>query len=203
MTENVILVDADYIDSVAFDLTVNFERMLGRRIPKADMPQWIVCVALDGGLKPMADVADGSRTQQETSVVMIHEKATEELNCFAPGTLAALQGQAFSDALGEFAFECHPVEPLTTKADFMLDALQTICRQKEVHRVMVVAAADLYDSVRTTMGRLGEEEMGTKRVTVFTMEPQMGGNFRQEILGYSLMAALGIRSDELREGTAE
>jgi hypothetical protein len=24
-----------------------------------------------------------------------------------------------------------------------------------------------------------------------------GGNFRQEILGYSLMAALGIRSEEL------
>ena len=39
-TENVILADADYADSVAFDLIVNFERMLGRRIPQADMVQW-------------------------------------------------------------------------------------------------------------------------------------------------------------------
>ena len=36
-SENVIIVDADYVDRVAFDLTVNFERMLGRRVPKADM----------------------------------------------------------------------------------------------------------------------------------------------------------------------
>ena len=49
--ENVILVDADYVDKVAFDLTVNFERMIGRRIPKADMALWLECVALDGGLR--------------------------------------------------------------------------------------------------------------------------------------------------------
>ena len=46
--EAVILVDADYVDRVAFDLTVNFERMLMRRIPRADLAQWLVCVALDG-----------------------------------------------------------------------------------------------------------------------------------------------------------
>ena len=34
---NVILVDADYLDAVAFDLIVNFERMIGRRIPPADL----------------------------------------------------------------------------------------------------------------------------------------------------------------------
>ena len=47
-SENVILADADYIDKVAFNLIVNFERMLGRRIPQADMARWIDCVALDG-----------------------------------------------------------------------------------------------------------------------------------------------------------
>ena len=49
-SENVILVDADYVDKVAFNLIVNFERMLGRQIPKADMALWADCVALDGGL---------------------------------------------------------------------------------------------------------------------------------------------------------
>ena len=46
--ENVILVDADYVDKVAFDLIVNFERMIGRQIPQADMAKWLECVALDG-----------------------------------------------------------------------------------------------------------------------------------------------------------
>ena len=31
-SENVIIADADYIDRVAFDLTVNFERMINPRI---------------------------------------------------------------------------------------------------------------------------------------------------------------------------
>ena len=44
-SENVIIADADYIDKVAFDLTVNFERMINRRIQPADMAQWAVCIA--------------------------------------------------------------------------------------------------------------------------------------------------------------
>lgn len=49
---NVVLVDADYLDNVAFDLTVNFERMIGRRIEQADLCHWIDCIALDSGLRP-------------------------------------------------------------------------------------------------------------------------------------------------------
>lgn len=51
----------------------------------------------------------------------------------------------------------------------------------------------IYDRVRETLRRVDEE----KRVTVFAMQPMTGGNFRQEILGYSLMQALGIRADEI------
>ena len=39
-SKNIIIVDADFVDHVAFDLIVNFERMLGRRIPQADLSQW-------------------------------------------------------------------------------------------------------------------------------------------------------------------
>jgi hypothetical protein len=47
------------------------------------------------------------------------------------------------------------------------------------------------------MLRAGEEAGAQKRMTVFAMQPMAGGNFRQEILGYSLMAALGISGDEI------
>ncbi|MFC2455326.1 MAG: DUF6621 family protein, partial [Segatella salivae] len=30
MSENIVVADADYLDSVVFDLIVNFERMIGR-----------------------------------------------------------------------------------------------------------------------------------------------------------------------------
>lgn len=186
--ENVILADADYVDSVAFDLTVNFERMIGRRIPKADMARWIDCVALDGGLR------EGNH---ETQVVFIHAKNRTQMDNFTPGSYAdELDGKAFKDALGEFQFSALPVEDsMTTASDFFIESLRVICNSKNVKRIMVIPNTDnIYDRVRETLRRVDEE----KRVTVFAMQPMAGGNFRQEILGYSLMQALGIRADEIR-----
>lgn len=186
--ENVILVDADYVDRVAFDLTVNFERMIGRRIPKADMARWIDCVALDGGLR------EGNH---ETQVVFLHAQNRTQMDNFTPGIYAdELDGKAFKDTLGEFQLSALPVEDsMTTASDFFIESLRVLCNSKDVKRVMVIPDADnIYDRVRETLRRVDEE----KRVTVFAMQPMAGGNFRQEILGYSLMQALGIRADEIR-----
>ena len=143
-SENVILADADYIDRVAFNLIVNFERMLGRRIPQADIARWIDCVALDGGIR---------------------------------------EGEHETIAGGE---------------DFFTEVLSLVTAQKEVKRVMVVPNLEdetIYNKVRETLRQVDDEE---KRVTLFAMQPLTGGNYRQEILGYSLMAALGIKGDEVR-----
>ena len=186
--ENVIVADADYRDKVAFDLTVNFERMLERRVPRADLARWLDCVALDGGVREGA-----GRTQ----VVLIHDKRNARLENFAPSDHAAeLDGKAFSDNLGEFLISSLPVESLVSKEDFIDDVLTAVCRQKEVKRVMVVPDAErMYDRVRQALRFVDDD----KRVTVFAMQPMPGGNFRQEILGYSLMSALGIRAEELKE----
>ena len=185
--ENVIVADADYIDKVAFDLTVNFERMLERRIPRADLARWIDCVALDGGVREGAG---------ETLVVLIHDKRNARLENFAPSEHdTELDGKAFRDNLGEFVISSLPVENLVSKEDFLDDVLTAVCRHKEVKRVMVVPDAErMYDRVRQALRFVDDD----KRVTVFAMQPMPGGNFRQEILGYSLMSALGIRADELK-----
>ena len=70
-----------------------------------------------------------------------------------------------------------------------------MCAQKEVKRIMVVGNDQSYQAIREQLRKVDDDD---KRITVFSMEPQMGGNFRQEILGYSLMAALGIRGDEIK-----
>lgn len=188
-SENVIIVDADYVDRVAFDLIVNFERMIGRRIPKADLAKWIDCVALDGGLR---------EGEHDTQVVLIHDKKQAALDNFMPANYDdELNGKAFKDHLGEFTVSSFPVEDITTASDFFLDTVAMVCAQKEVKRVMIVPDAEnraLYADLRHTLQRVDDE----KRITVFAMQPMEGGNFRQEILGYSLMNALGIRAEELR-----
>ena len=93
-SENVILVDADYVDKVVFDLTVNFERMIGRQIPKADMAQWLECVALDGGLRPQPS---GTNHQVSIQVVLLHKQ--QQMENFVPGSFAELDGKAFTGPL--------------------------------------------------------------------------------------------------------
>lgn len=189
-SENVILVDADYVDKVAFNLIVNFERMIGRRIPQADMARWLECIALDGGLR------NGSH---ETQVVFIHQKAKTEMENFVPGHYANdLTGKAFQGELGEFILNAYAIEDIADSEQLLIEALNLICQQKEVKRMMVVPNAEdstIYDKVRETLRQVSDEE---KRITVFAMQPMTGGNFRQEMLGYSLMAALGIRGDEIK-----
>jgi hypothetical protein len=188
-SENVILVDADYVDKVTFNLIVNFERMLGRRIPQADLARWIDCVALDGGLR------EGTH---ETLVVLVHQKDKARLENFAPSNYAEeLDGKAFKDHLGEFLISAIPIEAIADGEDYFSEALKLAVAQKEIRRIMVIPNAEdsyIYNKVRETLNRVDDDE---KRITVFAMEPKPGGNFRQEILGYSLMAALGISSEEI------
>ena len=187
-SENVILVDADYTDKVAFDLIVNFERMIGRHIPKADMAKWIDCIALDGGLR---------HGDHETQVVFIHSKNSQQMENFTPGQYRKeLDGKAFKDQLGEFLLSCIPVEDIVKADDFFLDALSVIANCKDVKRIMVIPNAEkIYDDIKQAL-RYADED---KHITVFAMQPMAGGNFRQEILGYSLMSALGISADEIEK----
>lgn len=183
-SENVIIVDADYVDKVAFNLIVNFERMLERRIPQADITKWVECIALDGGLR---------QGDNQTQVLLVYDKPVMEN--IKPGSLDdELNGKAFSGNIGEFCFSSIPVEEMTDKEHLFCDALMHICSSKEVKRVMVVPNAEkYYEGVKRSLKDVDDE----KRITVFAMQPMSGGNFRQEILGYSLMAALGISSREL------
>ncbi len=189
-SENVIIADADYIDRVAFDLTVNFERMINRRIPPADMAQWAVCISLDGGLR---------EGEHETQVVLIHDKQSMAMKNFRPANYEKdLNARAFKDAkLGEFVISSYPVEQqLAGKDDFLVDVARTVCNAKEVKRVMIIPNSedgDAYDLLRDMLRNVDDE----KRVTLFAMQPLAGGNFRQEILGYSLMKALGIAANEI------
>jgi hypothetical protein len=191
LSENIILADADYIDYVAFQLSVQFERMIGRRIPKADLSQWAVDIALDGGLR-----ADGK--SHETQVVLVHEKQNPKLDNFTPSLYdTELSGQAFKDdKLGEFLINAYAVGDVVSKDDYLLDTVNMVLGHNEVKRLMIIPNGEQGSIYEELAGAL-REAPEDKHITLFAMQPMPGGNFRQEILGYSLMNALGIKSDEL------
>ena len=49
--ETVMLVDAAYLNRVCGDLKKHFSTVLGRELPKADLPVLMECLALDAGLQ--------------------------------------------------------------------------------------------------------------------------------------------------------
>lgn len=191
LSENIILADADYIDYVAFQLSVQFERMIGRRIPKADLSQWAVDIALDGGLRE-----DGKA--HETQLVLVHDKKSTKLDNFTPSDFCKeLNGQAFNDKnLGEFLVNSYAAGDEFSKDDYVIDTISMILGHDEVKRLMIVPNGEqgsIYEDIATSLHAAPDD----KRITLFAMQPMPGGNFRQEILGYSMMNALGIRGDEI------
>ena len=165
--------------------------MIGRRIPKADLSQWAVDIALDGGLR-----ADGK--DHETQLVLVHEKQNPKMDNFTPSLYdTELTGQAFKDEkLGEFLVNAYPVGDVVSKDDYILDTVNMILGHDEVKRLMVIPNGEqgsIYEEVAGALRDAPED----KHITLFAMQPMPGGNFRQEILGYSLMNALGIKSDEI------
>lgn len=182
----VILADADYLDSVAFDLTVNFERMLGRRVQQADLCHWADCVALDGGLRP---------GKNEVQLHLLHAGERAEMRCFTPSKHAeVIDRLAFDDNIGHFTFFSFLVESVVTMKDFFIQSLTMLAASEEVKSIMVVGDMSAYGAEIKEVCRQTEG----KDITLFTMEPVSGRGFSQEILGYSLLSALGIRGDELQ-----
>ena len=190
-SENVILADADYVDGVAFNLTVNFERMLGRRVPPADMAQWAECVALDGGLAP------SNPSEGVVQVVLVHERLNTAMRNFEPGNYAeGLDGKAVQSRVGEIVINAVQTEELASKDVLMKELLELLCQQKAVKRLMVVADDTMVGALRPILQRYDSDE---RRTTLLTMQPVNGGAYRHVLLGYSLMAALGISSREIEE----
>jgi hypothetical protein len=185
-SKNVILVDGDYIDQVAFNLIVNFERMLERRIPKADLAHWLVCVALDG------NIAEGEGAQ----VILLHTKS--KLENFMPADYTQeLDGKAFNDRMGEFCISSVQVEKMTTMEDLFMESMRHLYRQPEVKDLMLISNDRYLDQVLMDLHRTQTDK--DKVINVFTMQPVINGSYNQQILGFSLMAAMGIKSEEINK----
>lgn len=184
LKENVILIDADYVDSIAYNLSENFSRMLFRDIPLADLADWLVCAALDGG------VPEG---KNEVQCLFLHGEDKLMLEQFYPGELAhELDGTAFLDAaLGEFQMSCLKAEKIAGD-DFFSQCAEVLLASSQVKRLVLVPDTDASGE---RLGELVKDAPKDKEVTLLSMTPQEG--FPHVMLGYSLMHAMGIKSEEL------
>ena len=185
--EKVILIDAIYINKVTTDLRQHFSQVIGRELPKADLPIFLECVAMDAAIQP------GDHTLQ---VLFVYEKGWAKMDVFNPGDLKKeLNDVAFKSQLGEFQLNAFEPSDMADREAFFLESVKLIADAKEVKHLVVIPSETEYGD---KLPEIFEKVDGKESIHVLGMNPPTPSkNFRWEMLGYAVLQALGIRSDEI------
>ena len=185
--EKVILIDASYINKVTGDLSQHFGQMIGRELPKADLPIFLECVAMDAAIQPGENVLQ---------VLLVYDKELTKMDAFNPGDLKKeLNDVAFKSQLGEFQLNTFEPSDMADREAFFLEAVKLVADAKEVkHLVIVPSETEYGDKIPEIL----EKVDGKESIHVLGMNPLAPSKaFRWEMIGYAVLQALGIRSDEI------
>ena len=185
--EKVILIDAAYINKVTNDLSEHFGQVIGRELPKADLPIFLECVAMDAAIQP------GDHTLQ---VLFVYDKSQSKMDAFNPGDLKKeLNDVAFKSQLGEFQLNAFEPSDMADRGAFFLEAVKLVADAKEVKHLVVVPSETEYGD---KLPEIFNKVDGKESIYVLGMNPlESSDKFRWEMLGYAVLQALGIRSDEI------
>ena len=185
--EKVILIDASYINKVAGDLSRHFSQMIGRELPKADLPVFLECVAMDAAIQPGENVLQ---------VLLVYDKELTKMDAFNPGDLKKeLNDVAFKSQLGEFQLNTFEPSGMADREAFFLEAVKLVADAKEVkHLVIVPSETEYGDKIPEIL----EKVDGKESIHVLGMNPLATSKaYRWEMMGYAVLQALGVRSDEI------
>ena len=185
--EKVILIDASYINKVTGDLSQHFGQMIGRELPKADLPIFLECVAMDAAIQPGENVLQ---------VLLVYDKELTKMDAFNPGDLKKeLNDVAFKSQLGEFQLNTFEPSDMADREAFFMEAVKLVADAKEVkHLVIVPSETEYGDKIPEIL----EKVDGKESIHVLGMNPLAPSKaFSWEMMGYAVLQALGIRSDEI------
>ena len=181
--EKVILIDAAYINKVTKDLSQHFGQVIGRELPKADLPIFLECVAMDAAIQPGDNVLQ---------VLFVYDKNENKMDAFNPGDLKKeLNDVAFKSQLGEFQLNTFEPSDMADKEAFFLESVRLIADAKEVQHLVVVPSESEYGD---KLPEIFEKVDGKESIHVLGMNPPAPSDkYQWEMLGYAVLQALGIR----------
>ena len=185
--EKVILIDAAYIDKVTKDLSQHFGQLIGRELPKADLPIFLECVAMDAAIQPGENVLQ---------VLFVYDKNQTKIDAFNPSDLKKeLNDVAFKSQLGEFQLNTFEPSDMVDKEAFFLESVRLVADAKEVKHLVVVPDEMEYGD---KLPEIFDKVDGKESIHVLGMNPPASSDkYHWEMMGYAVLQALGIRSDEI------
>ena len=185
--EKVILIDAAYINKVTKDLSLHFGQLIGRELPKADLPIFLECVAMDAAIQPGENVLQ---------VLFVYDKNQTKIDAFNPSDLKKeLNDVAFKSQLGEFQLNTFEPSDMADKETFFLESVRLVADAKEVKHLVVVPDEMEYGD---KLSEIFDKVDGKESIHVLGMNPPAPSDkYHWEMMGYAVLQALGIRSDEI------
>ena len=185
--EKVILIDASYINKVTADLSRHFGQVIGRELPKADLSIFLECVAMDAAIQLGENVLQ---------VLLVYDKENTRMDAFNPGDLKKeLNDVAFKSQLGEFQLNTFEPSDMADREAFFLEAVKLVADAKEVKHLVVIPSETEYGD---KLPEIFDKVDGKDSIHVLGMNPPAPSDkFRWEMMGYAVLQALGVRSDEI------
>ncbi len=190
--ENVILLDAAFLNEVVAGIRTWMEGELDRTLPLLDLPGWLNLLALDAGIR-----TEGNDIQ----VILVYDELNKNLKCCEPSSLSVLEGMACRIPLGELSFSCVNPESITDCGSLFVDLMSLALDSSEVKRLVLVPYLRAYggrvDELLHKYFHEKDEEACCKPI-LFTMEqPANPVNYKWDFVSFSLAGALGIKPEEL------
>ncbi len=197
--------------------------MLQRDIPEADLAVFLECAVADALSQSAHEGKEAEHTDNEkgdskaltTQIFLFHEAEAEVFMHFVPNNYAKeLDGKGFDGHNGEYLIAACAAQPdLGSKETLLCETLESILKSAVSPNAAaqpsptssgntptsgaahIIVAADLADYGTRIKQLLADYPAAS--VTLLTLDPDSSSAFRTEQIGFPLMAALGIRGDEL------
>lgn len=196
LSETVMIIDVAYLNFVINDLKKYFEPLLGRSLQTVDLALLTMYLAMDAGMK---------EGDNEVQILLVYDEHSVKLEHCLPSDLKnELDGVAFKSPLGEFCFMAVPSESFVSRGELYLDLLQIVLNAAEVKKLVVIPFNEEYgEEVGNVLKEFAAGDAGSKEnvkdIVCFRMEePAVPAACHWEMLGYPLMSALGIKSEDLQ-----
>ena len=175
--KHIILVNSEALQQVAFDVTVNMERMLNRRIPDMDIRKWLYAAACDGCV-PQGEAV----------------KAVFVGNGDMPGNIekSGIQiGKQF-EFLG-FEFVVEKAETAVSASHTFVERLEELLASETMEKIVCVPGESLEQYTARILSQ--KPRTGT---TVLSVEQLRGAGFSWQFLSCSVCYAAGVTDEEIR-----
>lgn len=197
-SEYVLLVDANFADSVAYDFKVNLALKVKRELPDVDLPEFIMCCALDGGLQP---------GDNEVMVLLVCHKDETKMGHIQPQNIKEeVDGMAFTEPqYGEFMCSVleEPEDELLGGESLISQVAQLVLASPDVKSLEVVCdwqedAEELIEVINDAAKEAKDNGKPAKKVTLICDHPEEEHpDFNVIHIGYAIMHCLTVQIDEI------